>query len=141
MSKVLAIDYGSKRVGLASGESEFGMAFPREVLLNDGLGDLVSRVLGIVYEIEAEVVVVGLPLSMHDGQTDNPILSDVNEFVQALSSSLEGVKVVLFDERLSSFEADEIMDKIKNEVGAKLIGRDAYAACVILQRYFDRLKK
>lgn len=138
MPKVLAVDYGSKRVGIATGESEFGIAFPREVIANDSVANVVKRVCNLVSELSVDIVVVGLPLNMSEDQKDNYILDGVNKFCDLLSESLVGVDVVLLDERLSSFEADEIMDKIKSEIGGQVIGRDAYAACVILQRFFDK---
>ena len=138
MSKVLAVDYGSKRVGVASGESEFAMAFPREVILNTSVNDVVDKIAKLVLDLGVDIVVVGLPLNMNDGHEDNPILLGVNKFFDSLSSRLKDVEVVFLDERLSSFEADQMMEKIKNEVGDSVIGRDAYAACVILQRFFDK---
>lgn len=122
--KVLAIDYGSKRIGVASGDLEFKIAFPRDVLENKG--DIVGLLKALCDELEVVLLVVGLPLSMQESQASNPLLKEVNKFVERLKKFVE---VELVDERLSSFEAREKMD------GARQV--DAQAAQVILQRYFD----
>jgi len=137
MTKVLAIDYGKKRVGLATGSPDLGIAFPREVLLNSGVEALVMEVVIFVSENDVSLVVVGLPLHVHEGET-NRILPDVYKFVELLKSLLSGIDVVLFDERYSSFEADELMSRVV-EAGGNPLGRDAYSAQVILQRYFDKI--
>lgn len=123
--KILAIDYGSKRIGLASGDLEHKIAFPRDVLENKG--NVFERIVGLCNELQVVLVVVGWPLSMKEEQQKNPILKGVRSFVNDLGRS--GFRVELVDERLSSFEA----------AGKKLEKGplDAHAAQIILQRYFD----
>jgi putative holliday junction resolvase len=129
MGKVLALDYGSKNIGVATGDFQFKMAFPRDVIANKGLESVLEALLSICNELNVELVVLGLPLNMKAEHKENKIEKDV----RALKSALEevGVKVELVDERLSSFEAKQLTGK-KRDV-------DAEAAQIILQRYFDNL--
>lgn len=123
--KVLAVDYGKKMVGLASGDFELGLALPRDVLFNRGLDFLVAEIVHLCDELEVVLVVVGIP------STENPIVKDINIFVEALIKA--GKKVELVDEDFSSVEAKLMMDGHQS-------GRlDANAAQVILQRFFDRV--
>ncbi len=125
--KVLALDYGSKRIGVASGDLEHGIAFPRDIIENKG--DIFGKILSLCEELDVVLVVVGLPLSMEQQQEENPLMREVSSFVEKLRA--RGLEVALLDERLSSFEASQ-------KIGRKQ-GVDAQAAQVILQRYFDSL--
>lgn len=149
--KVLAVDYGSKSVGLASGDLNSGIAFPKSVMKRnpgeEGDKKLIEDLLKICREEGYKIVVFGLPLEMDDkdgaGRKSNQYF-----FVEKLMKNLEStakesgidIKVCGIDERLSSFEADSYLSNMGLS-GAKLSGRekgdrDMLAAKVILERYF-----
>lgn len=130
---VLSIDYGSKRVGIASGDSSLGIGFARCVIPNEGINALLKKVLELMDEYNCKKVVLGLPLN--DGE-ENPLMEDVKKFLLALKEA--DVDVEMFDETLSSFEADNLMEDIKSKNPKAMLGRDAYAALVILQRFFEK---
>lgn len=136
--KVLAIDYGKKRVGIASGDTNFKIAFPRAVLQNRGNDSLIEDIKKICDEMGVSMIVVGLPLNMEEEYPSNEILDDVEIFVDELKDTLKDVKVVLFDERLSTFEGKALMKDIKNIGGKQTLDDDAYAAQIILQRFFEK---
>lgn len=136
--KVLCLDYGLKHVGVASGDLEDKIAFPRDVLFNKGISELVSDICGICEELNVVLVVVGLPLNMDKEQLGNEMLIEVRNFAKELTKKLKGVKVQLFDERLSSFEAEKLMQESMDKIKLGL-GSHAYAAQIILQRFFDNL--
>ena len=127
--KVLALDYGTKRIGVASGDFENKIAFPREVIQNKNADLAVARILELSRELGVVLVVIGLPLNMKEEHVENRVMKSV----KVLGGDLEenGVVVEYVDERLSSFEAAEKVGYNK--------GVDAEAAQVILQRYFDGL--
>lgn len=125
--KVLALDYGTKRIGVASGDLEHKIAFPRDVILNKG--DVIARIFDLCKELDIVLVVVGWPLQMQEERSDNPIMAELKRFVAKLEAM--GLKVEFLDERLSSFEAKELTGQSRNV--------DAHAAQIILQRYFDTL--
>lgn len=125
--KVLALDYGTKRIGVASGDLEFKIAFPRELIENKNDEFVLKRVTELCEELGVVLVVVGLPLKMKAEQSENKLLKQVEVFVEKLRDT--GLKVQLVDERLSSFEASQ-----KVGFSHKV---DQYAAQIILQRYFE----
>ncbi|MFH1284220.1 MAG: Holliday junction resolvase RuvX [Candidatus Peregrinibacteria bacterium] len=135
--KILALDYGAKRVGVASGDSEAGIAFPRCVISNNGILRLVEDIVALCVELDVRTIVIGLPLNMTEDQIENRIMPDVKKLADELGRELDKVDVMFYDERLSSFEADELMNEAEKSYGKKPLGRDAYAAQVILQRFFD----
>ncbi len=136
--KVLSLDYGKKRVGVASGDTEFGIAFPRMVIENKGLSGLIEKIKDICDELGVSKIVVGLPLNMDREEKDNEMVVEVRYFVKELREGLVEVEVEFFDERLSSFEANKLLDDVKKHSRKLSLGKDAYAAQIILQRFFDK---
>ncbi len=138
--KVLALDYGKKRIGVASGDFETKISFPRDVILNDGVDGVVEKIKTLCEELSVVEIVIGLPLNMDFEHLENEMLQEVKKFASLLTKGLEGVRVTLFDERLSSYEAGQIMKESREAYGAdKQLPKDAYAAQIILQRFFDNL--
>ena len=135
--KVLAIDYGKKRVGVASGDLGFRIAFPRDVIENKGIPDLVEKITALAGELFAVLIVIGLPLNMDEKHLENKVMQEVKRFTSELGEKLKDVEIQLLDERLSTFEADKLMKEAK-AASKEPFGRDAYAAQVILQRFFDK---
>jgi len=137
LGRVLGIDFGEKRIGVAMSDPERRLAFPREVIKYNGkLKQATRLVAAAVRDTEAEAVVVGMPLSM-DGSRGQQA-DRVSTFVGTLRGSVgEGVEVVEWDERLSSVQAGRAMADAgvsqKNQRG-KL---DMVAAALILQAWLD----
>ena len=136
---VLAIDHGSKRVGLAIGSTDSGVAAPLKVLRQAGEVALIEEIKAVIKSEAVDQVVVGLPFST-DGSS-----SDQTETVRAFASKLEDaldVPVVLEDERLSSREIEAHMNAMGGRKAWKASGldRDTAAASLFLQTYLDKLK-
>ena len=131
--KLLGIDHGKKRVGVAISDSGRKHAFPLEALPGKDRHILLTRLKELVVEHDVSEVVVGLPLTMM-GEV-GPQARKVQEFVERLERKLgSSVAVVAWDERLSSAQADRGRGSGKAEEGM----RDMMAAVVILQSYLDR---
>ncbi len=135
---VLAIDYGGKNIGYAFGNFDLRVAIPKGVLDNRGMDGLLKKLIVLAQEYGANFFVLGLPLNMESWHEENHILAQVEELRRRLVD--KGFEVVLSDELLSSFEADRLVeDLVGSEAKKVTLGRDAYAAQIILQRYFDSL--
>jgi len=125
--KYLGIDYGAKRVGLAVGTSEDGMAFPREVIpRTKDLGDVVEK---YIEKEGIDEIVIGESKNL-DGER-NKIQDEIEDFVGEMTL-LTGIPIHYELEFLTSHQAQKIQGK-----NAKL---DASAASIILQSYLDKLK-
>lgn len=123
--KILAIDYGAKRVGLASTDESGEFALPRSVLPNDS--KLLDTILKFINEKKINKVVIGESKNL-DGKP-NAILSDIDLFVELLK--INKIDVVLHPEVYTSMEADRIQGKTDM--------RDASAAALILKSYLDTM--
>ncbi len=132
--RILAIDLGDKRTGLATGDDGLGFVHPAEVLEADR-GPLLDEALDRAIEAHGpELIVVGLPLNMDD--SEGPRAKLTREFGDALAAR-HGIPVVYQDERLTSHEADEKMARSGRTHKQKKKIRDALAAAAILQDYLD----
>ncbi len=134
--RYLAIDLGQKRVGLAISDAGQSMAFPL-----GGLGTgpgLMSRIADIIQSEKVGAVVVGLPLNMDGSEGPRAKLS--RDFAAQLTKVVS-VPVTLFDERLSSAEADWKLagsDWTRDERKKR---QDAIAAAVFLQAFLEQQKE
>ena len=136
MGKILGIDHGDKRFGIALSDAGQLIATPRQVATGE---DALWEALGtLVKEEDIEAVVVGLPLNM-DG-SEGPRARKVIEFSRELEKRT-GLQVYFWDERLSSFEAESALSE------AGVYGRrrkskvDMVAAQIILQGYLNQLNE
>ena len=136
--RAVGVDLGSKRIGISTSDASGTLASPHSVIQRGGSRSVDHLAIkSIVEEYEAEVVVVGLPVSMNGQmlQAAQLVLSEVEQISQVV-----GVSVVTFDERKSTVTADELL--MQNNLNAqerrKII--DKIAATVILQGWLDRRK-
>jgi putative Holliday junction resolvase len=124
--KVIALDYGATRTGVAASDATGTIALPLGVVERAATPDGLARVAEIVREQEAERVVVGLPLTLrgeHGAQA-----RETEEFVAALRAVLD-VPVETYDERFTTALA-------ARSVG--LAAEDARAAAHLLEGYLAR---
>ncbi|HNQ23136.1 MAG TPA: Holliday junction resolvase RuvX [Phycisphaerae bacterium] len=135
MSRFLGIDYGTKRIGLAIGDTVGRLATPLATLEAPEPPDRqVEAVLTCAREYEVDAFVVGLPLNMDD--TEGPQAQSVRRFGTALEAA-GGLPVHYCDERLSSLTADELMQGTELTRKQKKRRRDRLAAQVMLQAFLD----
>ena len=123
--KILGIDYGDKRVGLAIAESESRAVAPFKILENQP--DLLSELKDIIKEEDITEIIVGLPLNLKGQATKQT--QKVQEFVNQLKKTVK-LPIKTFDERLTS--------KIYQRSRKKSI--DDLAAMNILESFLTSLK-
>lgn len=133
--RLLAVDLGGKRTGLAIGDDETGIASPLEVLEIPSGPRLVAAIAAVVRAERPDAIVVGLPLNM-DG-SEGPAAAAARAFGAELAGA--GATPVHFhDERLSSRAAEQDIAGLYTRKGRKR-RLDAVAAARILQGYLERL--
>lgn len=133
--RYLAIDPGDKRTGLAVGDDVTKQAGPVDVIETSDPGQLLRLIRDAIDEHGPDALVVGVPYNM-DG-TEGPAAKKA----QALATLLQGatgLRVHLFDERLTTFEADDLM-KGHFTRKQKKQRRDAIAAAAILRDFLSSL--
>jgi putative holliday junction resolvase len=134
--RILALDHGSKRIGIAVSDELKLIAQPLEYVHAEPSADLLARLKELIRDKEVELILIGMPRNM-DGSY-GPAAQKVQEFVAVLKTALT-VPIRLWDERLTSAQANRVLiqgnvrrDKRKEKV-------DKMAAAILLQSYLDGL--
>ena len=136
MSRLLGIDHGTRRIGVAVGDSETGLAFARPALT--GRTEAAIQVLGELAQREGiGTAVIGLPLNMDRSEGRQAALA--RAFGERLAGI--GLSVVYVDERLTSWEAGERLDEAGQRPSRRSGELDSAAARIILQQYLDMPKE
>ncbi|TSC95642.1 MAG: putative holliday junction resolvase [Parcubacteria group bacterium Athens1014_10] len=123
MSKIIAIDYGEKRIGLAITDQRQKIVFPYLTLVNDKF--FLKNLKKICQKEKVEKIIIGLPLSLNSQETVQT--QEVREFTGLLKENFE-IPIIEEDERLTSKMADKLSAK----------NRDEKAAMIILESYLER---
>jgi putative Holliday junction resolvase len=132
--KIMALDVGDRRIGVATSDPLEIVASPREVVKRDGRE--LERLQRLVSEEEIERIVVGMPYN-EAGQV-GPQARKVVEFVVQLRDRLL-VPVVEWDEHLSTWEAESVLIEAGRGRAERRRVVDKLAAAVILRSYLDHL--
>lgn len=132
---LLAFDYGTKNIGVASGQTITRSANSLASLkAKDGIPDW-THIEKILTEWKPDLVLVGLPLNMDD--TESELSARARKFANRLHGRF-GVKVELLDERLTSFEAKGEVISRGGSRDYKNNPVDSIAARLILESWFER---
>ncbi len=138
--RLIALDVGTKIIGVAISDSLRIISNPKSIITRQGNKKDFLIIQKIIAENNIHVVVIGLPLNM-DG-SESEMSSFVRRFADNLDQFLKKAKIIFFDERLSSFEAEELINK---GIGLKKTDKkgliDQVAASLILQSFLDQLSR
>ena len=129
----MAIDYGSRRIGVAISDSGV-LATPHSVVLNQG--DVVERLAGLARQLDAHTIVVGLPRRQFRQAGDQKFRDFAEQLRQKTCK-----EVVLWDEALTTVEAAEQLEKSGKSRREAERDIDMIAAAVILQSYLDQQRR
>ena len=138
--RVLGIDYGARRIGLALSDATATLASPWRMLQrppseSETLRMLITEIMSLQNQDDGlAAVVVGWPRRLDGSPNDQTPV--VHTFAQALKAKIE-VPVILQDERLSSREAESRLALREKDWRARKRKLDAAAAAIILQDYLD----
>ncbi|HET8540069.1 MAG TPA: Holliday junction resolvase RuvX [Anaeromyxobacter sp.] len=133
--RMLGVDLGRARIGLAIADDVLRTARPLRVVTRRADAADLAAIAGAAREYEVDRVVLGLPLNM-DG-SEGPAARLARAYAPKLEAAL-GVPVELFDERLSTFEAEIRLRDQGFSAKDRRSRVDAEAAAVILQAWLDR---
>ena len=134
IGRIMAIDYGSKRIGIAFSDPLRMFAKAHSVIANADLNILVPRLKQLAKQQDARLIVLGMPYAI-DG-SDTPKTLETKAFMKNLQELLD-IPVISFDERYSSAEAEAELKKIGKswQEARKMV--DAMAAAMILKSYLE----
>ena len=132
--RVLAIDHGSKRMGIAISDETQTIAQPFEFIPAEPFANLLTRLKEILREKEVDLVVVGMPRNM-DGSY-GPAALKVQEFVAVLKDAII-VPIKTWDERLTSAQANRFLIEANVRRSKRKEKVDKTAAAILLQSFLD----
>jgi putative Holliday junction resolvase len=134
--RVLGIDHGSKRMGIALSDPSGMIAQPLEFIPAEPFADFLSRLKTILKEKQVEQILVGMPRNM-DGSY-GPAALKVQEFVAVLKETI-AIPIKTWDERLTSSQANRFLIEANVRRDQRKQKVDKAAAAILLQSYLDSL--
>ena len=134
--RVLAIDHGTVRMGIAISDELKMIAQPLEFILAEPFSSFLERLKILLQEYEVELVLLGMPRNMNGSYGEASI--KVQEFEAVLKNSIM-IPIKTFDERLTSVQANRALTQGRAKKKKKRQNVDAMAAAILLQTYLDSL--
>ena len=133
MGRVLGVDYGDSRIGLAISDKNKSIAFPYKTIKNQNIDLLLDFFKRLHSEKNIDSLVIGLPLGMNGKET----LQTKNVRVFSKSIRILGIPIFFQDERLTSISAKKSLIKQNIKTGHNKEKIDEIAATIFLQQFLD----
>ena len=134
--RVLAIDHGTVRMGIAISDELKMIAQPLEFIPAEPFSGFLDRIRFLLSEYEVELLLLGMPRNMDGSYGDASI--KVKEFEAILKKSTT-IPIKTFDERLTSVQANRALTQGRVKKKKKRKNVDAIAAAILLQSYLDSI--
>tara|TARA_B100001123_G_C14658499_1_gene768575 strand:+ start:81 stop:488 length:408 start_codon:yes stop_codon:yes gene_type:complete len=134
LSRILGVDYGERRIGLALSDSLKITAQPLNYIDRQITSDYISTILDIAKDKDVHTIVVGVPYNLKGQNSKQTEI--VNRFINELRA-IGKIKVIPIDERLSSIAAEKSLQFQGVKTGHEKGRVDETAAALLLQEYLD----
>ena len=134
--RIMAIDYGEQRIGIAMTDLLKVLANPYAIYHRKHTEEDFDYFVNLVKTEQVDTIVMGLPLNMQGEEQE--IALSARAFGEKLKS-LTGCKLVYLDERMTSYVAEKILKQTEPDWKKRKAQLDMYAAMVILQDYLDSI--
>lgn len=132
--RILALDHGTKRIGLAISDELGVIAQPLEFVSAEPFDKFLTRLKEIILEKQVEMLLVGMPRNLDGGY--GPAALKVQEFVAVLNETLV-IPIKTWDERLTSAQANRFLIQANVRRYKRKEKVDKTAAAILLQSYLD----
>jgi putative holliday junction resolvase len=135
--RLMGLDLGAKTIGVATADYTRQFATPRHTIARTKFTPDAQSLIKFAVEENIGLIVLGLPLNMDD--TEGPRCQSTRTFARNFSK-LSPLPIIFWDERLSSFEADQQMIEAGFRHDKRQANIDKLAASIILQNLLDALR-
>lgn len=132
--RILALDHGTKRIGIAISDELKIIAQPLEFVAAEPFANFIARLKELIRDKEVELILIGMPRNM-DGSY-GPAALKVQEFVAVLKETI-AVPIKTWDERLTSAQANRFLLQANVRRAERKQKVDKTAAAILLQSYLD----
>lgn len=136
--RIIGIDYGDKRIGIAVSDPSCFIASPVKTIINLGNTKVLDELEKIINDFNAEKIVLGVPKNMNG--TIGERAEKSTQFSELIKNRFK-IEVILWDERLTTVSAHKIFNETNVRGKKRKNSVDALAAVLILQTYLDFLKQ
>jgi putative Holliday junction resolvase len=133
MSRILSVDFGEKRIGLAISDELKVIAKPYKTIENRGKKYVINQLINICRNFDIEKLIVGLPKSLSGKEGIQA--EKVKNFAKFLTEKIK-LPIVLEDERFTTEEAEKFLEG--ESLRKKTMRKDQLAAFYILQNYLEK---
>ncbi|HEU5070996.1 MAG TPA: Holliday junction resolvase RuvX [Verrucomicrobiae bacterium] len=136
--RILALDHGTVRIGVALSDELQMIASPQEFIPAEPFANVLGRIRQLIREREVELILIGMPRNM-DGSY-GPAADKVREFATALKDAI-AIPIKTWDERLTSAQANRalVAGGVRREKRKEKV--DGMAAAILLQSYLDAISR
>lgn len=138
MNRILGLDIGKKRIGISLSDPLLIIAQPFETILRMPEEVAIKKICEIAQIYNVNKIVAGLPLMMNGDFGEQAL--DCSNFAKKIEQKTN-INVILVDERLTSYQAEEILRNQGVKYTRQKEKVDMVAAAIILQEYLDTIKK
>jgi putative Holliday junction resolvase len=138
LKRILALDLGQARTGVAVSDLLGWTAQPVGIIKTCPHQKAIARIRDMVREYEVGTIVLGMPYNMNG--TEGPQAVWVRQFGERLSRAIKGPAIVYWDERLTTFESEELLIESGMKSRKRKQHRDKIAAALILRAYLEHLR-
>lgn len=136
MGKLLGVDYGERRIGLATAAEATSLAFPLQTIQYDDITEAIKQIKDICVQEKVTMIIMGLPKDQRGGIGEKA--REVKLFSEKLTKMID-VPIEYEDERFTSVMASRLMKQKGKKEHEFRTSLDQEAATIILQSYLDRV--
>ena len=133
-TRVLAIDYGDSRIGLALSDIMHVIAKPYKTINNSSYDSVISNLQEIIINNLVGEILIGLPVTLKNNNSEQT--NKVKAFIEKLSEKIS-IPIISYDERLTSVSATRSLVQQGIKTGKNKGAIDMTAAAIFLQNYLD----
>lgn len=130
--RILALDFGEKRIGIAVSDPLGITAQPVDYMKNEGKNKNLLKIKELVLKYDAKKIVVGVPFTSSGGESKKT--KEVNNFIEFLRKNMD-IEVIGVDESLTTYDAENILIQADMSRAKRKEKIDKLAAAIILQQY------
>ena len=135
-NRVMALDYGERKIGVALSDSLQMIAYPYKTIDRKKTPNYIGEIKNILEDKEVEAIVVGYPISMSGQETKQTKIT--MDFINELKNKLN-IEIFKYDERLSSKEASRYLKNQNIKTGHNKEKIDQISASIILEQFLSSL--
>jgi len=135
-SRIMSLDYGTVRIGIALSDPMQIIANPFKVIQNSG-EEVFSEINSIIKSENVGKIILGLPVNLEGKDTKKTI--EVRDFFEKLKNRFS-IPIIYWDESYSSVEAEEMLKKMGKSIKESRKVVDKFAASIILKSYLDSIQ-